>query len=546
MLQEDVSDVEVVGPVEQAAALLRTHFSTPITSPYSDKSETPTRLAFLLDHEYSRRGLTAGRLKGEDARRAGLLIAAAEEAGCEAVLAQTEIQETWEAGFDSYDVGPGRYDDEDYEDEDYDDEPDPDLHEVTELLDDSIVLTWWTDGDHTGEVNLPLGGDEVCAVTPSTDLTPYASEFEGYMGNYGNTVDRWYRRAALVLWPSEQGFAVRAEASPGWALDAIRASLASGDQARARREAKGLAAAWGHAAPATLLSPGLEVAAGIEDGELALAVLSPFDLDMLGVEHAAQLAVLARTYPDSWWTALRERWAKGFRVVREERRAWVESTLVAVCRELRSVGAQPVVDWLAAWMAEWVLQGAEATATSPRTAQRERDLDLLGPALAAVLVVVEEDQGTALVERLGAAGDVVLPLLVSAARTHESPVTAAVVALAIHVRDRLTTFLSSPPRAADDWSISWTSPGGEDADRLAAFLNSPTQRTLEWPLAAPRRQSVHLWIDNSALPVKHVTRRTGSPYTLVLEKTESVFTREQDARRRAEEDLTMVRRLIEG
>ncbi|QDO89530.1 2OG-Fe(II) oxygenase [Ornithinimicrobium ciconiae] len=42
VLQEGVSDVTLDGPVEQATALLRAHFSTAITSPYSDKSETPT------------------------------------------------------------------------------------------------------------------------------------------------------------------------------------------------------------------------------------------------------------------------------------------------------------------------------------------------------------------------------------------------------------------------------------------------------------------------------------------------------------------------
>jgi hypothetical protein len=41
-----------------------------------------------------------------------------------------------------------------------------------------------------------VSDDEVCCSTPSSDLTPYASEHEGYVGNYGNTVDRWYRRAA--------------------------------------------------------------------------------------------------------------------------------------------------------------------------------------------------------------------------------------------------------------------------------------------------------------------------------------------------------------
>jgi hypothetical protein len=52
----------------------------------------------------------------------------------------------------------------------------------------------------------------VCAITPNVNLEPYQSEYEGYMGNYGNTLDRWYRRAAVVVWPRDRAFAARAEA----------------------------------------------------------------------------------------------------------------------------------------------------------------------------------------------------------------------------------------------------------------------------------------------------------------------------------------------
>ncbi len=38
-----------------------------------------------------------------------------------------------------------------------------------------------------------------CASTPTGDLKPYESEYEGYMGNWGTTLDRWYRRAAVVV-----------------------------------------------------------------------------------------------------------------------------------------------------------------------------------------------------------------------------------------------------------------------------------------------------------------------------------------------------------
>lgn len=439
-------------------------------------------------------------------------------------------------------MGPGRYDDEDHEEDD----SQADVHGVAGLLDDSVVLIWWADpGNTAGEFNLPFGGDEVCAVTPSNDLAPYASEFEGYMGNYGNTVDRWYRRAALVLWPRECGFAVRAEASPGWALDAILASLDSGDQAQARRVAEGLAAAWGRTAPVTLLSPALEVAAGVTEDELALAVLAPFDVQLLSAEHAGLLAGLAQTYPATWWIALRARWDGGLRVVREDRQVWVESNLRAVCRELESVSGRPVVSWLGSWMSDWLVAAVDSAVQERRVAQRDRDLGGLGPSVAAILAMVGEQKGAAIVEHLRTGGDVVLPLLVSAVRSHEPPASTAILAFGTHARDLLTEVLARSERKADDWSISWNGPGGEDSDKLATFLASAALRTLEWPLAALRRQSVHQWIDDAALPVQHLTRRTGRPYTLVLHKTDELFTRERAARRRAEEDLAVVRRFTD-
>jgi hypothetical protein len=60
---------------------------------------------------------------------------------------------------------------------------------------------------------------------------------------------------------------------------------------------------------------------------------------------------------------------------------------------------------------------------------------------------------------------------------------------------------------------------------------------LEWPLATERRQHVHSRIDAAELPVTHVTRRQGRPYTLALNKTDELFVREQKARARDQADL---------
>lgn len=43
--------------------------------------------------------------------------------------------------------------------------------------------------------------------------------------------------------------------------------------------------------------------------------------------------------------------------------------------------------------------------------------------------------------------------------------------------------------------------------------------------------------DAAELPVTHVTRRQGRPYTLVLNKTDALFAREQEARARDQADL---------
>ena len=60
-------------------------------------ADPPNRLVYLLDHEYTPRGLNWRRLKGPDATRVALLRAAADKAGCEAVLALADVKTTHRA-----------------------------------------------------------------------------------------------------------------------------------------------------------------------------------------------------------------------------------------------------------------------------------------------------------------------------------------------------------------------------------------------------------------------------------------------------------------
>ena len=114
----------------------------------------------------------------------------------------------------------------------------------------------------------------------------------------------------------------------------------------------------------------------------------------------------------------------------------------------------------------------------------------------------------------------------------------AIGAVRAHAVRRLETELRVPARAKDDWSI----PAPRDcpcalcAD-LARFLADRSRTRHEWPLAQDKRRHVHGAIDEHELPVTHKTRRSGRPFTLVLQKTRTLFEREAAERAAREEAL---------
>jgi hypothetical protein len=97
LLADTETPAPEAGPAAELVRCLTEHFTTPATPRYGSRElDPPNRLVFLLDHEYTQRGLTWHRLKGADAERAALVRAAAEQAACETVVALAEVKETWD------------------------------------------------------------------------------------------------------------------------------------------------------------------------------------------------------------------------------------------------------------------------------------------------------------------------------------------------------------------------------------------------------------------------------------------------------------------
>ncbi|WP_405181764.1 2OG-Fe(II) oxygenase [Nocardia sp. NBC_01377] len=232
----DSSNPTVAGLAEQ----LREHFATPVPVPSwmrgdGPESRPPRLLVHLLDHRYSQRGLGWDQLKGVDSARAAALVTAAAEADCAIALALADIRESypcdefededWMCGMrrrwarvdGTWKVVGQDWDAIEGEDEPFEEAPgeSPTAADHPELFGSLgqeqmswsyTTLTWWIDrsGDPAVQTALSITDDELCPGGGEPVVHPYAFESKGFMGNEGNTMDRWYRRAAIVVWARQQ------------------------------------------------------------------------------------------------------------------------------------------------------------------------------------------------------------------------------------------------------------------------------------------------------------------------------------------------------
>lgn len=163
-------------------------------------NQPATPLVFALEHHYTERGLSLDLLKGADRRLADLVVSAVERADCLMNLAQVTRHLLQFADDGSFGDGYSRYDRA----------PRRNAIEIGETYEDELSGTEWAD---VGGAKQPWGIialdlSAIVSSTPIDDWKPTSEEFEGYTGNAGNTLDRWYHRSALVVWHRDHHFEV--------------------------------------------------------------------------------------------------------------------------------------------------------------------------------------------------------------------------------------------------------------------------------------------------------------------------------------------------
>lgn len=505
----------------------------------------PDRLVYLLDHEYSERSLSWGRLKGADRPRADALKAVASAMDCDVALALAHVHEVWHCAETGGDWRRGRWR--------FDESLDPrsELNgvpgglELLDLCENAIELSGCRDTHGTPlEMEPHVEDAELCFTTPSGDMDPFESTYEGYQGNYGNTLERWYHRAAIVLWPRERAFALQARRAPAWAVQQL-ADLSADETDELVRRVRTLLPTW-RPQLGVRQDPGfatrlLSVTRRLPDPDLALALVDGLqlaDCKPRGAQRA--LARLVAIWGEDFGQALLARWDMPV----WQQRGWA-ALLPGLSRALSTSGGK-AGHKLAGELVEAQAEAAHE-ACSDSAIQIARWLDATAHTSAAthmghVLVAAAElplkrvlDAEQRFLLNAKAPIPLALQALTLVACTASSDEAAcALSGSRLHraVISGLRSAIAAPTRPANDWSLH-PRLGCKcgDCAELAKFLGDEKAQTLDWPLAQDRRHHIHQIIDAAALPVEHTTRRQGRPYILQLRKLPGIKKKEAEYRR---------------
>jgi predicted 2-oxoglutarate/Fe(II)-dependent dioxygenase YbiX len=558
----------------------------------------PTKIAWLLEHQYSSAALSFAALKSADKARAKALQKAAAQADCVMHLGIVHIEESGPAEYRDYRPHgprgwrPSRYEqDEDASSEEF---------EVVEVADGcSYIDNWLTQEDRAADFGrLPLREGEVLPAGALEDEAPDEQRLLEASGNEGVSFERAYHRAALVLWPRSRFIDVLLQAGVHTALPYLETRTATvssdADIQAALAEALQVVRVWEKQTQDE--SKGADFDSDADDSEFdrdegeAIGQVVARDPKEGPSDRSRMLALLQR--PSH--VELLERFVRRVLTARfqgEEAEALAESARVlgaercgALFSRLiqRRIGAAPcgcmslfarLVSqhlapiprvWAAALrkIAASVVEGLHAVrgdsgstnaygGSTPEWQHKSSDtltgllkaltaLEALRLRRAACAAIVANDKAfdprAAIVPTLRKLNDVGGSVIGNSDYKH----------MWLHTANVLLSRSEHPPSPPRDWrQDARLSCDCEDCHELRLFAADPTRQTHRFRVNKDRRQHLHRQIDGYRLDMTHVTERKGSPQTLVCTKTRHSFLRRCAEYRQDIAALTALAELIE-
>ena len=472
----------------------------------------PQKLIYCLDHSYSEHSLRWNMLKGTDRINATAICSVAKELGLIPYLALVEIHQLWAT--DENDADPS----------------------IEELIDDDITLSYWIDSDNQ---KLPFGSyvaadNEICWTKETECFELFDSEYEGFMGNYGNTMDYWYRRAAIVLWKTSSQVMMNFRLNYDNAMHALlELTNIPGNEKKVIEiieQAGKYLYQNSYGNQKSDLAMLTNIALYTKNDSIALEILSHFSWKILNADVAELLVKLQKQYGVNWCITLLNSWE-----TQEKYGDYIIDAINTFMLNFIQYGGDPhIVECILDVQCLAIMQNDTKTRKWAKPLELKKSLPQRLEKAQQII------QACAAIENIAVLHKIIEHLISYPDMYPEVPLAELFLQLQANsspehcrnyqlLKDYLTKAIEQQLglgiRAKDDWSISFKLPCKcEHCKIVQNFLGSRTEITKTWPIVMAIREHIIDVFNNLDLPVDLLVEKKGSPHKLVLLKTAALHT----------------------
>ena len=515
---------------------------------WNDDSDAPTKLVYVLQHEYTKAGLSFHGLKNKDRAVAEVLHLATKEADLDVHLAIFTKNESGSAEGGDWGYSKRRRWGYGYEE-------DPDDWSMCEVFDNSETLDTWVGLDdkrkNLGKMDVDAETEVLQDEDPFEDLEPDDVQVEECSGNEGATMERWYHLAALVLWPHSNSVAIKFQSllhdGIRSAVNTLQANIRACKQQSTElqeshemvcRLVKHLEKQPDSTYLYYSVDAMLDIVQSCDDLQLYIQYLAVVTKNEFGATIADNLLCGCKHFG---WAALHDSLCTMLQYNVTKKLGDSVSFVSKLCETNE---------------ASTVIEDEQQLRTCTKLATVVHAASLVNPAhrvpvvpyfkmlftvnqppLLQTAVNIIKDQHmkdpsslAAIVMELG----IWLGAKAKECGPFVELLGSCIGALAAKVRQGVaepTTWAMKVP----------FSPCCADCTSLATFLSNPSQQVGRFKMAKMRRMHLHRRLDGHQMDCSHVTERIGSPQTLVITKTRTAVKRQKEQHKR---DIEMLTRLL--
>jgi len=516
------------------------HFSSDIhREPRGYKDTKPLKVIYLLEHQYTQQSLSWDGLKNNDQVRVNALLKLADQLDLTAHLALADMKETWDCEFDyneyRYNRKRGYHDDEE--------EGTP-----TYIMDSSTELKHWINRQGKPvelEAFTPCDS-EICWTGANENLDPYQSEYEGWQGNYGNTLDRWYHRAAIVLWRKDDYYPILFEIDQDSFIEEIFLLVQTKESlSKLRDMLRHASPYWERYARKHKGEPdiinAIELTLYLNDSDIGLNLLGTYELSIFNAGNIELWFKLINNYGHQWIITLlanitNKEEKKNPHVIAEY------SKLIQIL--LDGDINRELIDWLI----NYQLTALKTTHKSPYNIGVSSKFDEMTDFISGLSYARDNKTHLDVITYLMENRELypALPLV----KLFETGISllkqpdleeCGYPVLLHYLADAITIEHQLGLRDKHDWSIKVESQCNcSNCTLLNQFLNQSDVIQKIWPLTESSRAHIARELMKLSIPVDCKEERTGRPYKLILTKTEELYTAAENRYKAIERALVLL------